>query len=77
MKESSTPWMAPEIFMKKSIEICLCMDYRELNRRTTNDTYPLPLPDEVQDRLTESTIFSGTSFIKGRAYVEGQNVVVM
>ena len=34
------------------------MDYRELNKRTTRDAYPLPLPDDVQDRLASSTIFS-------------------
>jgi len=30
----------------------------ELNKRTTKDSYPLPLPDEVQNRLAGSTIFS-------------------
>ena len=34
------------------------MDYREFNKRTTKDAYPLPLPDEVQDRLAGLTIFS-------------------
>ena len=34
------------------------MDYRELNKKTTRDAYPLPLLDEVQDRLAKSTVFS-------------------
>ena len=34
------------------------MDYRELNKKTTRDAYPLPLPDEVQDRLAKSAVFS-------------------
>ena len=34
------------------------MDYRELNKKTQKDTYPLPLPDEVQDKLANSSIFS-------------------
>ena len=33
-------------------------DYRELNKRAMKDAYPLPLPDEVQDRLAESKIGS-------------------
>ena len=34
------------------------MRYHELNKKTVKDAYPLPLPDEVQDRLAGSTIFS-------------------
>ncbi|MDD9853556.1 MAG: retropepsin-like aspartic protease/reverse transcriptase, partial [Deltaproteobacteria bacterium] len=59
IEESSSPWMAPAVFVKKkSGEIRLCVDYHELNKKTTKDAYPLPLPDEVQDRLAGSTIFS-------------------
>ena len=36
----------------------MCVDYRELNKRTVKDAYPLPRPDEVQDRLMGFTIFS-------------------
>ena len=59
IEESSSPWMAPMVFVrKKSGDIRLCVDYRELNKKTTKDAYPLPLPDEVQDRLAGSAIFS-------------------
>ena len=59
IQESSSPWMAPAVYVpKKSGEIRLCVDYRELNKKTTKDAYPLPLPDEVQDRLEGSTMFS-------------------
>ena len=51
--------MSPAVFVqKKTGEICLCVDYRELNKKTTCDTYPFPLPDEVQDWLAGSSIFS-------------------
>ena len=57
--QSSSPWMAPAVFVpKKSGDLHICIDYRELNKQTTKDAYPLPLPDEVQDRLEGSTIFS-------------------
>ncbi len=56
---SSSPWMAPAVFVpKKSGDLRICVDYRELNKKTTKDAYPLPLPDEIQDRLSGSTIFS-------------------
>eukprot|EP00731_Ephydatia_muelleri_P024924 Em0017g7a len=52
IEESSSPWMAPAVYVKKKTgEIRLCVDYRALNKQTTKDAYPLPLPDEVQDRL--------------------------
>ena len=58
IEESSSPWMAPAVCVpKKSGEVRLCIDYRELNKRTVKDAYPLPLPDEVQDRLANSSIF--------------------
>ena len=50
--------MAPAVFVpKKNADIRICIDYRELNKRTSKDAYPLPLPDEVQDRLAGSTVF--------------------
>ena len=59
IEESSSPWMAPAVFTyKKNGDIRLCVDYRELNKRTVKDAYPLPLPDEVQDQLAGSTVFS-------------------
>lgn len=59
IQESSSPWMAPAVFVrKKSGEIRLCVDYRELNKKTQKDAYPLPLPDEVQDKLAGATVFT-------------------
>ena len=59
IEHSSSPWMAPMVFVpKKSGELRLCVDYRELNKRTVRDAYPIPLPDEAQDRLHGATIFS-------------------
>ena len=59
IEESSSPWMAPAVFVpKKSGEVRICIDYRELNKRTVKDAYPLPLADEVQDRLSNSSVFS-------------------
>ena len=59
IEESSNPWLAPVVIVsKKSDEIRLCVDYRQLNKQTSKDVYPLPLPDEVQDCLAGSAIFS-------------------
>ena len=59
IEESSSAWLAPAVFVrKKTGDIRLCVDYRELNKRTTKDAYPLPRPDEVQDQLAGSQVFS-------------------
>ena len=59
IEESSSPWMAPAVFVrKKTGELRLCVDYRELNKKTTKDAYPLLLPDEIQDRLAGAQVFT-------------------
>ena len=59
MVESSSAWLAPVIYTKKGTrEILLCVDYREVNKRMSKDAYPLPLIDEVQDRLSGAMVFS-------------------
>ena len=58
IEESSSPWMAPAVFVRKIGELRLCVDYRELSKKTTKDAYPLPLPDKVQDRLAGAKIFT-------------------
>ena len=66
ISESSSPWLAPCVFVPKSNgELRICVDYRELNKRTQKNSYPLPLPDEVQDRIAGSKIFSKLDCRKG------------
>ena len=56
---NSSLWMAPVVFVqKKSGEIQLCVDYRELNNKTMKVAYPLPQPNEGQGQLAGSTMFS-------------------
>ena len=59
IEESSSAWMAPAVFVRKKTRVIrLCVDYRELNKRTVKDAYPLPRPDEVQDQLAGSRVFT-------------------
>jgi hypothetical protein len=47
---SVSPWGAPVLFVKKKDEsIRLCIDYKEINRVTVWNNYPLPIIDELFD----------------------------
>ena len=47
---SISPWGAPVLFVKKKDEsLWLCIDYRQLNRVTIRNQYPLPRIDELFD----------------------------
>ena len=44
IRVSSSPWLAPAVYVpNKSGELRICIDYRELNKRTMKYAYPLPL----------------------------------
>ncbi|SOV04978.1 uncharacterized protein UDID_17813 [Ustilago sp. UG-2017a] len=50
---------SPILFVKKKDgSLCLCVDYRGLNRITIRNRYPLPLIDELLDRLREARFFT-------------------
>jgi len=49
---SVSPYGSPVLFVKKkSGELRLCVDYRGLNKISVKNSYPLPLIDELLDRL--------------------------
>nr|GEW35024.1 hypothetical protein [Tanacetum cinerariifolium] len=51
---SSSPWGAPVLFVKKKDgSFRMCIDYRELNKLTVKNCYPLPSIDDLFDQLQE------------------------
>ena len=63
ISRSTSSWVAPAVHVrKKTGELRICVDYRELNKRTETTAYSLPLPDEVQDRLAGASIFTKLDF---------------
>lgn len=59
IRASTSPWSAPVILIEKPDGSSrFCTDYRELNKVTTTDAFPLPRMDDIFDRLTGSKIFS-------------------
>ena len=57
IRPSISPWGAPVLFMKKKDgSLLLCIDYRQLNRVTIRNQYPLPRIDELFDQLQGSRV---------------------
>ena len=59
IRPSVSPWGAPVLFVKKKDgSMRLCIDYRELNKVTIKNRYPLPRIDDLFDQLQGASIFS-------------------
>ncbi|GKC91501.1 putative nucleotidyltransferase, ribonuclease H, partial [Tanacetum coccineum] len=54
-----SPWGAPVLFVKKKDgSFRMCIDYRELNKITIKNRYPLPRIDDLFDQLQGACYFS-------------------
>nr|GEZ18511.1 putative reverse transcriptase domain-containing protein [Tanacetum cinerariifolium] len=55
----SSPWGAPVLFVKKKDgSFRMCIDYRELNKLTVKNRYPLLRIDDLFDQLQGSSVYS-------------------
>ncbi|GKC38504.1 putative reverse transcriptase domain-containing protein, partial [Tanacetum coccineum] len=59
IRPRSSPWGASVLFVKKKDgSFRMCIDYRELNKLTIKNRYPLPRIDDLFDQLQGSQFFS-------------------
>nr|GFC03640.1 putative reverse transcriptase domain-containing protein [Tanacetum cinerariifolium] len=59
IRPSSSPWRAPVLFVKKKDgSFRMCIDYRELNKLTVKNRYPLPMIDDLFDQFQGSSVYS-------------------
>ncbi|GJU61871.1 putative reverse transcriptase domain-containing protein [Tanacetum coccineum] len=59
IRPSTSPWGAPVLFVKKKDgSFRMCIDYRELNKLTIKNRYPLPKIDDLFDQLQGSSVYS-------------------
>ncbi|GJY94749.1 putative ribonuclease H-like domain-containing protein [Tanacetum coccineum] len=65
IRPSVSPWGAPVLFVKKKDgSMRLCIDYRELNRITIRNRYPLPRIDNLFDQLQGPNDFSKIRYLR-------------
>nr|GEV87208.1 transposon Ty3-G Gag-Pol polyprotein [Tanacetum cinerariifolium] len=59
IRPGSSPWRALVLFVKKKDgSFWMCIDYRELNKLTVKNRYPLPRIDDLFDKLQGSSVYS-------------------
>ena len=59
IRPSTSPWGAPVLFAKKKDKtLRLCIEYRQLNRVTIKNQYPLPRIDDLFDQLRGARVYS-------------------
>eukprot|EP00253_Pinus_taeda_P036311 PITA_36311 len=59
IRPSVSPWGAPMLFVKKKDgTFRICIDYRQLNKLTIKNKYPLPRIDELFHQVKGATVFS-------------------
>eukprot|EP00253_Pinus_taeda_P011610 PITA_11610 len=59
IRPSVSPWGAPVLFVrKKDGTLKMCIDYRQLNKLTIKNKYPLPRIDEIFDQVKGAKVFS-------------------
>ncbi|WMV50032.1 hypothetical protein MTR67_043417, partial [Solanum verrucosum] len=62
IRPSVSPWRAPALFVKKKDgTLRLCIDYRQLNRITIKNRYPLPRIDDLFDQLKDDILILSRS----------------
>ena len=59
IRPSASPWGAPILFVKKKDgSFKMCIDYRQVNKVTVKNKYPLPRIDDLFDQLQGACTFS-------------------
>nr|GEV82621.1 putative reverse transcriptase domain-containing protein [Tanacetum cinerariifolium] len=76
---SSSLWGAPVLFVKKKDRsFRMCIDYRELNKLTVKNRYPLSRIDDLFDQLQGSSVYSKIDLRSGyhRLRIKEEDILI-
>ncbi|GBC54389.2 enzymatic polyprotein, putative [Rhizophagus irregularis DAOM 181602=DAOM 197198] len=71
IRKSNSPWSSPVTLAKKKTgKYRFCIDYRQLNKVTIQDSYPLPRIDELLEKYRKAKWFSSIDLAAGFHQIE-------
>ncbi|GBM26401.1 Transposon Tf2-6 polyprotein [Araneus ventricosus] len=71
VRQSSSEYASPIVLVKKKDGTArLCVDYRKLNRKLVKDRFPLPVIEDVLDKLQDAKVYSTLDLKNGFFHVE-------
>ena len=74
IRPSMSPWGAPLLFVKKKDgSMHLCIEYRELNKRTVKNKYPLHRIEDLFGQLRGAIVFSTIDLRSGYHQIKIKN----
>ena len=73
IEKSISPWGAPILFVpKKNGDLRMCVDFRDLNAMTEDDSFPLPRIEVLLHRASSAKLFSKLDLASGFHQIEVQ-----
>ncbi|GKA34872.1 putative reverse transcriptase domain-containing protein [Tanacetum coccineum] len=76
---SLSPWGASVLFVKKKEgSYRICIDYRDLNKLTVKNRYPLPRIDDLFDQLHGSSVYSKIDLRSGyhQLHIKEEDIII-
>ena len=72
IRKSRSPWGFPVVLVDKKDDgekSRLCVDYRALNKITIDESFPMPMIDDIEDRLIGASVFTTLDVSSGFHHV--------